>query len=140
MSTHAYKPSVCVCGHGRYGLLSRTDIKQSSDESYRLSVESATLQLTTGSFSPRRCFRWHSTFNSSALHLEVERWEDPLYTFEFPVFEPDLALLGDIDWTRDVRLFTWLEAQLARFERVFFVSGNHEPYANPLALTIPIST
>ena len=31
--------------------------------------------------------------------------------------------------TRDERLFKWL---LTRFERVFFVAGNHEPYANTL--------
>lgn len=63
----------------------------------------------------------------SDLHLEVERGSTPPYTFDFPVTAPNLALLGDIGWTRDERLFEWLELQLSRFERVFFVIGNHEP-------------
>ncbi|EFI28188.1 hypothetical protein CC1G_14215 [Coprinopsis cinerea okayama7 len=69
----------------------------------------------------------------SDLHLEFERGEDPLYTFDFPACAPNLALLGDIGWTRDERLFVWLEFQLTRFERVFFVSGNHEPFIRTLA-------
>ncbi|PBK75748.1 Ser/Thr protein phosphatase superfamily protein [Armillaria solidipes] len=64
----------------------------------------------------------------SDLHLEVERPDEPLYAYDFPVSAPNLALLGDIGWTRDDRLFDWLRAQLARFETVFFVCGNHEPY------------
>lgn len=68
----------------------------------------------------------------SDLHLEVERGDQPLYVFDFPKCAPNLALLGDIGWTRDERLFTWLEEQLRRFERVFFVSGNHEPYVATL--------
>ncbi|EAU92485.1 Ser/Thr protein phosphatase superfamily protein [Coprinopsis cinerea okayama7 len=71
----------------------------------------------------------------SDLHLEVEREADqPLYTYDFPK-SPDcdiLALLGDIGWTRDDRLFDWLETQLSRFKRVFFVLGNHEPYVSTL--------
>ncbi|KIM48703.1 hypothetical protein M413DRAFT_84237 [Hebeloma cylindrosporum] len=63
----------------------------------------------------------------SDLHLEVERGSTPPYIFDFPVAAPNLALLGDIGWTRDDRLFEWLELQLSRFERVFFVIGNHEP-------------
>ncbi|KAF9010808.1 hypothetical protein BDQ17DRAFT_1387956 [Cyathus striatus] len=68
----------------------------------------------------------------SDLHLEVERGDEPLYTFDFPACAPNLALLGDIGWTGDDLFFTWLELQLARFKRVFFVSGNHEPYASTL--------
>ncbi len=64
----------------------------------------------------------------SDLHLEVERPDEPLYAYDFPASAPNLALLGDIGWTRDDRLFDWLRAQLARFETVFFVCGNHEPY------------
>ncbi|KAK0235992.1 Ser/Thr protein phosphatase superfamily protein [Armillaria nabsnona] len=64
----------------------------------------------------------------SDLHLEVERPDEPLYAYDFPASAPNLALLGDIGWTRDDRLFNWLRAQLARFETVFFVCGNHEPY------------
>jgi len=71
----------------------------------------------------------------SDLHLEIERGSRPLYEYDFPAHAPNLALLGDIGWTRDSRLFEWLEAQLARFRRVFFVSGNHEPYVSTLACT-----
>jgi hypothetical protein len=63
----------------------------------------------------------------SDLHLEVERGSTSPYAFDFPVTALNLALLGDIGWTRDERLFEWLELQLSRFERVFFVIGNHEP-------------
>jgi hypothetical protein len=69
----------------------------------------------------------------SDLHLEVERISTAPYTFYFPVTAPNLALLGDIGWTRDERLFAWLELQLSRFERVFFVIGNHEPRLLTLA-------
>ena len=31
------------------------------------------------------------------------------YTLDFPVTAPNTALLGDIGWTRDGRLFEWLE-------------------------------
>lgn len=68
----------------------------------------------------------------SDLHLEIERPNAQLYIYEFPVCAPNLALLGDIGWTRDERLFQWLEVQLSRFKRVFMVAGNHEPYASDL--------
>ncbi|RDB21730.1 hypothetical protein Hypma_010882 [Hypsizygus marmoreus] len=68
----------------------------------------------------------------SDLHLEVERDSDELYRYDFPASAPNLALLGDIGWTRDVRLFEWLEIQLSRFRRVFFIAGNHEPYGSTL--------
>lgn len=68
----------------------------------------------------------------SDLHLEIERGDTPLYTYDFPQTAPNLALLGDVGWTRDDRLFDWLDIQLARFERVFFVPGNHEPYGSSL--------
>jgi len=62
----------------------------------------------------------------SNVHLGVERGSTLPY-FDFPVTAPNLTLLGDIGWTRDERLFEWLELQLSRFERVFFVIGNHGP-------------
>jgi len=71
----------------------------------------------------------------SDLHLEIERpssQDQPLYIYDFPVCAPNLALLGDIGWTRDERLFQWLEVQLSRFKKVFMVLGNHEPYASTL--------
>ncbi|KAH9928347.1 uncharacterized protein B0H18DRAFT_1118030 [Fomitopsis serialis] len=68
----------------------------------------------------------------SDLHLEIERGSQPLYQYDFPASAENLALLGDIGWTRDERLFLWLEVQLLRFKHVFFVSGNHEPYISTL--------
>lgn len=76
----------------------------------------------------------------SDLHLEVERGEQPLYTFDFPVCAPNLALLGDVGWTRDDRLFEWLDLQLLRFKLVFFVSGNHEPYVSTLVCSDLVNT
>ncbi|KIY43830.1 Ser/Thr protein phosphatase superfamily protein [Fistulina hepatica ATCC 64428] len=65
----------------------------------------------------------------SDLHIEIERSsESNLYTYDFPASAPNLALLGDIGWSCDDRLFNWLKGQLKRFERVFFLIGNHEPY------------
>jgi hypothetical protein len=68
----------------------------------------------------------------SDLHLEIERGSQPLYEYEFPAHAPNLALLGDIGWMQDDRLSQWLEVQLSRFRRVFFVPGNHEPYFSTL--------
>jgi Calcineurin-like phosphoesterase len=39
-----------------------------------------------------------------------------------------LALLGDIGYACDPRLFNFLEDQLHRFQTVFFLLGNHEAY------------
>ncbi|KAF8912094.1 Ser/Thr protein phosphatase superfamily protein [Gymnopilus junonius] len=65
----------------------------------------------------------------SDLHIEIERSsEASLYTYDFPAIAPNIALLGDIGWSCDDRLFDWLRAQLERFERLFFLVGNHEPY------------
>lgn len=78
----------------------------------------------------------------SDLHLEIERSpssatqadsgtdaaELGLYHYDFPAVAPILALLGDIGTTIDDRLLDWLREQLTRFELVFFLPGNHEPY------------
>lgn len=61
----------------------------------------------------------------SDLHLEAPSAYD---IFDIPPGAPYLALLGDIGNTKDDALFTFLEAQLRRFEIVFFLLGNHEPY------------
>ncbi|KZT53609.1 hypothetical protein CALCODRAFT_519956 [Calocera cornea HHB12733] len=63
----------------------------------------------------------------SDLHLETSQ-----YNFDFPVAAENLALLGDIGNTVDAALFEWLDAQLRRFMRVFFVAGNHEAYRSTL--------
>ncbi|KAI0785939.1 Ser/Thr protein phosphatase protein [Abortiporus biennis] len=73
----------------------------------------------------------------SDLHLEIERSPAPrgkeFYHFDVPVCAPHLALLGDIGWTLQDDLFSWLKVQLNLFETVFFVSGNHEPYRSSIA-------
>jgi hypothetical protein len=63
----------------------------------------------------------------SDLHLENPRAYD---LFDIPPTAPYLALLGDIGNVQDDGLFTFLEAQLQKFELVFFLLGNHEPYGS----------
>lgn len=61
----------------------------------------------------------------SDLHLETHpSYED----FEFPVTASHLAFLGDIGHVCDEAFFKWLENLLGRYETVFFLLGNHEPY------------
>jgi hypothetical protein len=70
----------------------------------------------------------------SDIHLEFPfRQKDGSrgkgYTvFDFPKMAPNLALLGDIGLACEDGLFQFLERNLRRFERVFFVMGNHEGY------------
>lgn len=52
----------------------------------------------------------------SDLHLEIERQGvgsepecDLVYGYDFPAKAETLALLGDIGWTIEPRLFDWLE-------------------------------
>jgi len=69
----------------------------------------------------------------SDIHLEHNQGHGTsLYQYDFPVMADDLALLGDIGNTKDDGLFEWLDLQLMRFRRVFFVAGNHEPYGSTL--------
>lgn len=63
----------------------------------------------------------------SDLHLENPRAYD---LFDIPPKAPCLALLGDIGTAKDDALFTFLEDQLRKFELVFFLLGNHEPYGS----------
>ncbi|KAM0325455.1 hypothetical protein ACHAQA_007442 [Verticillium albo-atrum] len=64
----------------------------------------------------------------SDLHLETPRCR-PLYnSFTVTPRSRFLALLGDIGSVHDARLFSFLESQLQKFEIVFYVLGNHEPY------------
>src|ERR1700722_318365 len=75
----------------------------------------------------------------SDLHLEVERagvGQPGLYEFDFPAHAENLAILGDLGSTNDDRFFEWLDIQLRRFRRVFFVPGNHEPYWTSLVLPL----
>ena len=71
----------------------------------------------------------------SDLHLEFHfatppRGSAPGYdVFVPPAIADNLALLGDIGLIADrEKLFEFLERQLPRFKRVFFVAGNHEFY------------
>ena len=61
----------------------------------------------------------------SDLHLEAPRAYD-LYTI--PSEAPYLALLGDIGTFQHPGLLKFLDQQLSKFEIVFFLLGNHEPY------------
>ena len=74
----------------------------------------------------------------SDLHLEVERpgaiEGQEFYNYEIPVQAECLALLGDIGYTFNDELFAWLEAQLRKFEIVFFVAGNHGEYLHLRAM------
>ncbi|KAK2811165.1 hypothetical protein FQN50_002262 [Emmonsiellopsis sp. PD_5] len=61
----------------------------------------------------------------SDLHLE----SPPSYDqFSITPHAPHLALLGDIGWVKEPGLFDFFRRQLASFETVFFLLGNHEPY------------
>jgi hypothetical protein len=64
----------------------------------------------------------------SDLHLETPQTRPTYGDFEIEPRAPYLALLGDIGNVCDERLFNFLETQLRRFQIVFFVLGNHEPY------------
>ncbi|KAE8323413.1 acyl-CoA dehydrogenase/oxidase [Aspergillus sergii] len=61
----------------------------------------------------------------SDLHLEAPEAYD---LFDITPKAPYLALLGDIGNVKDNGLFIFLEAQLQKFQIVFFLLGNHEPY------------
>ena len=64
----------------------------------------------------------------SDLHLETP-FPRPMYeTFRIKPKSRYLALLGDIGYVSDQRLFKFLEKQLRNFQAVFFLLGNHEPY------------
>lgn len=65
----------------------------------------------------------------SDLHLETPT-SFPMYTqLQVPAEAENLALLGGIGAVTDDRLYEFLEAQLRQFQTVFFLFGNHEPYA-----------
>lgn len=61
----------------------------------------------------------------SDLHLETPAAYD---IFDITPTAPYLALLGDIGNTKDEGFFDFLCKQVAKFQVVFFVIGNHEPY------------
>ncbi len=59
----------------------------------------------------------------SDLHLESGSGYD---TFMIEPRAPYLALLGDVGNTRDDKLYKFFETQLRRFQKVFFLLGNHD--------------
>jgi hypothetical protein len=61
----------------------------------------------------------------SDLHLENPSAYD---VFEVTPHAPYLALLGDIGVVEDAGFFTFIETQLAQFQVVFLLLGNHEPW------------
>jgi Calcineurin-like phosphoesterase len=66
----------------------------------------------------------------SDLHLETPLARPTYDEFAASITpqSPCLALLGDIGYACDSRLFTFLEGQLRSFSIVFFLLGNHEAY------------
>lgn len=61
----------------------------------------------------------------SDLHLENP---SAYNVFDISPHAPYLALLGDIGVVVDAGLFTFIRTQLAQFQVVFFLLGNHEPW------------
>lgn len=69
----------------------------------------------------------------SDLHLEMISSAYEMY--DFAATAPNLALLGDIGLaSQSAGLLAFLTRQLRRYERVFYVLGNHEPYHSSWAL------
>ncbi|KIW29043.1 uncharacterized protein PV07_04889 [Cladophialophora immunda] len=66
----------------------------------------------------------------SDLHLEAPSAYD---VFSITPKSSCLALLGDIGNIKDKGFFPFLEVQLKKFEHVFFLLGNHEPYHSSFA-------
>ncbi|KAF7511269.1 hypothetical protein GJ744_004834 [Endocarpon pusillum] len=66
----------------------------------------------------------------SDLHLETPLARPTYDDFAATITpkSPCLALLGDIGYACDPRLFSFLEDQLHNFQTVFFLLGNHEAY------------
>ena len=79
---------------------------------------------------------WSSQFMIvSDLHLETPA-SRPAYADYDLEPRPEcrhLCLLGDIGLVSDGRLFDFLERQLRKFEIIFYVIGNHEPYGTDYA-------
>ncbi|KAK4159949.1 Ser/Thr protein phosphatase [Cladorrhinum sp. PSN259] len=64
----------------------------------------------------------------SDLHLETPRYRPMYAQFNPQSSSPYLALLGDIGNAHDPRLYQFLREMLQKFDVVFYVLGNHEPY------------
>lgn len=64
----------------------------------------------------------------SDLHLETPLVRPTYDQFNIIPRCSHLALLGDIGHVSDDRLFNFIRIQLSRFEIVFFLLGNHEPF------------
>ena len=68
----------------------------------------------------------------SDLHLETPKFRRSYNQYDIPRKCPHLALLGDIGNVEHQELFDFLIRQLRRFNIVFYVMGNHEPYGSKL--------
>lgn len=71
----------------------------------------------------------------SDLHLETPKARPTYQDFEIQPQCNNLALLGDIGNIGDPRLFAFLEDQLRKFEIVFYLLGNHEPFGLTMSQT-----
>jgi hypothetical protein len=67
----------------------------------------------------------HAIQTLSDLHLEAPKSYD---YFNITPVAPHLALIGDIGCVNDNGYLLFIEAQLFKFEIVYLVLGNHEPY------------
>lgn len=76
----------------------------------------------------------------SDLHLETPRFLPMYSTFSVEPTAKHLALVGDIGIASDQQLSIFLRDNLQKFELVFYVLGNHEPYANEEAPEVLPST
>lgn len=80
----------------------------------------------------------HTDFQiMSDLHLETPLARPTYDNFAQTIIpqSPYLALLGDIGYACDTRLFEFLEEQLHHFQIVFFLLGNHEAYGTSVPAT-----
>ncbi|OCK78656.1 hypothetical protein K432DRAFT_356359 [Lepidopterella palustris CBS 459.81] len=71
----------------------------------------------------------------SDLHLETPATRPTYAEFSITPRCPNLALLGDIGNVLDPLLLEFLGIQLQKFELVFLVLGNHEPYGSSYPAT-----
>ena len=78
-----------------------------------------------GVFSPVSIIMMTAIQIVSDLHLEIPSAYD---VFQIPPEAPYLAFLGDIGLVNDDGFLSFIEAQLRKFEIVFLLLGNHEPW------------
>ena len=84
--------------------------------------------MTDSSQSIKMAELEHNFQIMSDLHLETPKSRPTYEECEIVPRCSCLALLGDIGHASDPRLFDFLDRQLAKFQLVLYLLGNHEPY------------